>query len=524
MPAMRGGRYNTQFGYHAARVSRQNYGSRPTGGSADKQLRQDRFELANQADALYRDSAIYRSLVDRFVDSVFGADGFTLDPGYTNGATSKAVAERWALFCEAPEVRGLFSWQDMERIALLSMVNGGDVGAIHTNVRKFQLTEWEEIGGTARTASSIDKKTGERWESGVLLDSLGKPKKFRIHERNAHGFVKEGKGRKIKAANFTFLAHRERFSQTRGVPLLASAFPMIYRLTDVCDSEAAAWQNLAKFALTITREGGPEIAYSESSPDSDGVDAGSGSTAAGGDSNQADADAADRVVEFEEAIIFQANPGESITSIDRNLPGKDFPESVRMFLRLIGMPLGMPLEVLLLDYSKTNYSAARAALEQAYRVYISMQRFLKRNWHTPLYRRWLRWEIEAKTLPRDPELLADARGEAAGLHKWNANEYPWIDALKEADAWSARISTGLATQTQALNSTHQDHGDWLTKRGEEVEAAIAKANEINEANPGANVDWRMFAGVEVSKTQGMQEPAPAQGEPAVAPEPVKEAA
>ena len=32
------GKY-TQLGYHAATVSRQNYGARPTGGSADRQLR-----------------------------------------------------------------------------------------------------------------------------------------------------------------------------------------------------------------------------------------------------------------------------------------------------------------------------------------------------------------------------------------------------------------------------------------------------------------------------------------------------
>lgn len=500
MAALTGPRGYTQFGYRAARISRESLGPRATGGSGDRHLRTDRHELANQADQLYRDNGIYKGIVDRFVDAVYGTTGFTLDPNYGSKKLNAKVAARWKLFCLKPEARGLFSWREMERLVLLAVVNHGDHGGIHTNKKKFQLTEAEELGGPVALTrvSGLGAKKGERWEGGVLLDEVGAPKAYRIHGRNRHGIVTAGKGQRIEKELFTHLAHRDRSSQTRGVPVLTSVFSMAHRINDVCDSEAIGWQILSKLALMVTREGGPEQAYTESKEDADGV--------------SAPPDWADRVSEVEEATIFHGKPGEAITSIDRNLPGKDFPESVRMFLRLIGLPLGMPLEVILLDYSKTNYSSARAALEQAYRTYICWQTFLMDGWHSPLYRQWLRWEIEDGSLPRSKQLVADSLGEVEPLHKWEAPKFPWIDQLKEAQAWGERLDRGLATQTQALASIGMGHEEWLAKRSAEIELAIQEAEKLNKKHPKAEVDWRTLAGIPTSKTQGVSSKSTGGGE------------
>lgn len=479
---------STELGYHSANVSRSSLDPRPQGGSADRHLRYDRRELANIGDQFFRDNGIYRGLVERFVSSVYGPRGFNLQPRYTSPKTNRQVERAWALHCEAPEVRGIFTWRDMERMALLSIVNNGDVGASHLKDGKVQLFESEEIGGHARMDFGPAGE-GERWEGGVKLDRVGRPLAYRIHERNEHGLVRADSSLEIPAANFTFAANRDRISQTRGVPAMTPVFPMINRLNDICDSEAIAWQLLSKFTLTVNREHAAEAAYAESSPDHDGVLPGSGGVNSNG-TEATRADGANRVQEFEGGVFFHAEPGESLKGIDRNLPGKDFPASVRMFLRLIGLPLGIPLEVILLDYSQTNYSSARAALEQAYRTFIRWQQFLMRNWHTPLYRAWLRWALLDRESGVTPsrELLADATGIESGRHVWLAPDYPWIDAKQEAEAWGLRMDRGLASHSQALASTGSDRSEFLEATKAEAESAIAAFVEIRTAAEKAGVE------------------------------------
>ena len=478
-PMLPGG-YST-LGYRSATLERSSGRPLAKSGNADTHLRYDQVLLGRMADAFDRDNSIYEGIVNRAVDSIIGS-GFTLQMQTGSKALNKQIEDDYRQWAEEPEVRGLFTWHDLEGMILRALINRGDVAAIKTSRDQLQLIESERITGGRRNPN-----TQNRIEGGIELDPVGKPVAYWIADEDAFGNIRTATAKKFWAADVIFLANRKRISQTRGVPVLVSAFPNIHRINDVCDSEAIAWQSLARFALTISRDNGPELAFQQSGPDT--ADSGK------------DTDPINRVIDLEEAIIFNAKNGEKLEGIPRNLPGATFPDSIRMFLRLIGLPLGLPLEVILLDYSRTNYSAARAAMEQAYRTFIRWQRWLKRNW----YSRVLAWRL--------------AQGVAAGKypdkpstyrHDWGAPEFPWIDQLKEAEAWGMRMDRGLATQTQALKSINMDRDDYLVARQGEVEDAIAIAEAINAKHPEANVDWRMFVGIPVSKMQGVVDQAPAQ--------------
>lgn len=488
----------TALGFKAARVQRES-GTQPSGGSGDYHLRSDRELLGRCADAFMRDSGIYKGILSRFVDAVLGPNGFTLDPQTASKRVNDTIKRRWARFSEKPEIRGMFSWQDAERLALTAVANQGDVGAIHTTRRLFQFVESEELTG----GKLSDGNRLGRMESGVELDEFGAPLAFNVAPRSDYGQVLVGNGRRIVSENFTFAANRERFSQTRGVPILASTFAMVHRITDVCDSEAIAWQSLAKFALAITRENSPELGQLESVADDDGIP-----SAANSGTN---ADLADRMVELEEAIIFYARPGESVSAIQRTLPGRDFPESVRMFLRLIGLPIGLPLEVILLDYSKTNYSSARASLEQAYRMFVVWQAFLQRTWHVPLYRQWIRWEVESGDLPERADIYD---------HQWITSQFPWVDHLKEAEAWGMRLDRGLATQAMALRSINMDIDNWRETRAREIADATVAAKAIRKQHPdGLDLETLIRIMIAQAPTKQPSEPVAAEGvaEPVGAP-------
>jgi len=459
------GRYGL-LGYEAAAKARTQGKPVPSGGSADLHARFDLDVLRRQSQSFDRDNGLYRGIINRAVDNILG-DGFALQARTSDPRVNQTLEDLWHEWCQDPEVRGLHSWWNVERVVLRSVLVDGDLAALKLEDGRLQLVEGERI------ASSKTALFERRIEQGIELNALGRPVAFYVAPYDRSGCVNPHAAARRNASDVQFIAGLERASQTRGVPAQVSNFPMFHRINDVCNSEAIAWQLLARFAIMISRENGPAIGYSESRPD----------PAKAGQSNPV---APERIQEFDEAIIFHAQKGETLSGIDRNLPGANFGTSITMFIRLLGLPVGMPLELVLLDWSKTNYSSARAALEQAFRMFGCWQRLLKQRFHAPVYR-WkvAQWAAEGR-LPVLPDL---------DRHEWISPSFPWIDELKEAEAWGMRIERGLSTQTEALKSVNRDRGEWLEARKREVQEAIDTAAALNLQNPAAQVDWRIFAGL-----------------------------
>ena len=72
---------------------------------------------------------------------------------------------------------------------------------------------------------------------------------------------------------------------------------------------------------------------------------------------------------LEPGMIRHLLPGESITSFNPQRPAATFEPFVERILRAISAALGLPYELVAKDFSKTNYSSARAALLEARRYF-----------------------------------------------------------------------------------------------------------------------------------------------------------
>lgn len=478
------------LGFRAAEEARSGAdGRRPAqGGSGDSHLRYDRETLVKESQRFDRDNGLYQGVINRAVDNIVGS-GFTLQVKTPDKTLNQQVEGLWKEFWESPEIRGMDSGYDCERKTLRHLFVDGDVGAIKTTLGLFQLIESEQI------ASGRNGRINQyqQIEQGVYLNRYGRPLAFDVCEYDSSGYVQKGLARRIDASDFIFLANRPRISQTRGTPLMTSNFSMFHRINDICDSEAIAWQLLARFALMISREDGPGKAFDESAPDT---------------GKNAPEKLPARIQEFDAATIFQARKGEKLAAIARELPGANFPESITMFIRLLGLPIGFPLELILLDWSKTNYSSARAALEQAFRMFTTWQKRLIAGFHSPIFRWKVQQWIADRKLPASMDLVK---------HQWLTPAFPWIDQLKEAMAWGERMDRGLTTQTAACKSVNIDRDEWLIERAAEIAEAIEAADKLNKQYPSANVDWRMLAGMgdkpNVNVTLGPDETGGDDGDP-----------
>jgi len=451
-----GGNGSASLGYGAATEIRRSPGSIPAGGSADFHLNtNDRDTLIRYSRGLDRDSALFQGLHRSAITNILG-HGFTLQANTGNKKTDRKIEKLWRDWCRRPEIRGMDRWKGVEHLALSDMMVAGDVGAILLDSGKIQMIEAERIDHGRTKPRAADN----RIVNGIELDHYGTPQRFYIKDYDTKSAKTSGRARAIERDLFAFAAYRRRSSQTRGVPALVAAFSDMNRLSDILSSEAASWQILSRLAVARKQEDAPELAVTKAKAD---------------DNEDSDTeDLADFVHDVGMALIFNGKPGESIEGIAHNIPGPNFPESVRVFLRLLGLPLGLPLELITLDWSQTNYSSARAALEQAFVEFSRWQDRLIDNWHTPIYewkvRRWI-----AEGQVADTPTATD--------HTWITPQFPWLDQLKEAQAWGMKLDRGLTTHGEALKSTNRDRHDWLDVRERELGEAADVVGRLVEAHP-----------------------------------------
>jgi len=476
---MRGTYGWTGYGYRAATTATSDKRAYLT-YSGDKHLQFHRKKLLAHSRDLYRNNGIYLGMIERAVAYIVGS-GFGLRVKTSSKTANRRVEGLWRQWWRRPEIRGLLSGPQVGRMICRELLVAGDTGIVKTEKATVRLVEAEQIDHS-------------KLEDGISKDDYGAPRYFYVCPYSGTGRVDTKKAQAVEAKKFLFLTDPARPSQMRGCPVLQAAFPMLHRINDVCDSEAVSWQLLARFAVAVLREGGPSLGWDESAADSD-------RRAADSDGN----DVTTRVTELDYALIFHGAQGEEVKGIDHNIPGKNFPESIRMFLRLLGLPLGLPLEIILLDWTKSNYSQSRAVLEQAYETFQNYQDLLVEQCCGPL----LAWKLEhwaGDIAGRALEELRRGMGrDGTPVAEWIRPTFPWLDQLKEAQAHAAKLDRSLTTHAHVCKSQKFDREDVLSTREAEVVEAIEIAQRIEAQFPGVTVPWQPFAGLAVAtagKTPG----------------------
>jgi len=455
--------YYGSLGYRSVIVATgegRSYTSYP--GSAHEEM--DRKNLIAQSREFMRDNAIYKGMIDRMVDYIVG-NGFELQ---LSGGDKESLAKTeglWRDFNRRPEIRNLLSGSMVAKMVLREVLVAGDTAILKTDQGLIQHFEAEQID------SRRTKDKSGALVNGIVKNEFGRPVKFNLCPWKSYS-VDITNGKSVDATEVLYLTNPERPSQVRGVPACQASFPMLHRINDVCDSEAIAWQLLARIAISIEREGGPEMAYTESKEDTDKS------------AEELEGNLATRITEMAYALIFHARPGEKITGVERNIPGQNFGESVRTFLRLLGLPIGLPLELILLDWTKSNYSQSRAVLEQAFETFLGWQQIIEDFYYRPLFE----WKLE--TWKKNALVPADSDFKV----EWIKKTFPWIDPLKEAQAYATQVERAFTTHTRACKSLNLDQQEVTEQRGKEISAAIKIAQGI-EKDTGVKVPWEYFAGI-----------------------------
>lgn len=481
------------YGFPAATFAGDAGLATPISAAADLHVRDDLDKLRAQSQAFDRGNCIYQALMSRVCDVILGS-GWTMQARTSSGRVNNQIEALWSEWWAAPEVRGMDDGTELCAYMLRHLLVDGDELLIKDPASGLvQFIPGERVNSLlSGVPLTPDQKAAgaARIESGVELDTLGKPIGFLVSDYTDYGYLSTKTSRK-SAADVVYIANRLRHEQTRGVPAMEAAFPMLHRINDVCDSEAAAWQLLSRLAVAIYRKDAARISVATSRVD---------------DTAEAPPEIASRYHDFGEAIIFHGEPGEEIKGIDRNIPGANFEQSIKMFMRLLGLPLGFTLEFMLLIWSDTNYSSGRASAKQVERNcrrWIGLLRkalIAIQNWKV---RQW----VQEGKLPNRADILK---------HEWNRPPYPFIDPQKEADAKRVQLEAGLTSPTRVIADGGDDFEELLGEQARDVTAILEVIREINTKYPEAKLslsDFTAFVKPKTAAPATATRPAPADEPP-----------
>ena len=170
--------------------------------------------------------------------------------------------------------------------------------------------------------------------------------------------------------------------------------------------------------------------------------------------------------------------------------GTAFEESL---LRHVAAALGMSYEQFSRDYSKTNYSSARASMAETWKFMQSRKKLVADRLATSIYTLWLEEEINAGHIPlpkgKTAAMFYDpVMREALVNCTWIGASRGQIDELKETQSALLRIKSGLSTLEIESARLGEDFRTLLRQRARE-EKMLQKYGlhlDMGAEKPGAN--------------------------------------
>ena len=417
-------------GYEITQPSRQrrSFGLIPgLAAAADRHLTKNTLgrlrELCRMHD---RQSGLFSGILNRALDNIFGAN-FDFIPTTGDIELNKTVkayiTERMKpANCDAA---GLKDFAEMAKTSLRGVWNDGDSLLAKRPNGTLLAFEADQI----ETPHTKYDATQARMVLGVELDEFNGHAAYWVKQRQTrsdYGTVSmTAESKRIAAANAIVPAYRTRHNQTRGVPFLAAILGRFDRTNNYLDYESVAAELNAMLGWKITKQTLED--QPAGSEDNDDVDS-----------------TYDKVQKMEPGLIFDLLEGEDIDMIGSQRPGTNFESYIIMSLRIIGVGIGMPLELVLLDFSKTSYSSARASLGEARRMFRVWQRFSGQTICMP----WYSWQITRGIATGE---LPAAEGIYKSRVQWAAWEY--IDPLKEANGNRVALANRTKSISQCIRET-----------------------------------------------------------------------
>lgn len=477
-------------------------------GSPNEDINWNNYTLRQRGRMLYMSSPLATSAINTNRTKAVGI-GLTLKPAIdreTLGLSPEAAKEwqrhteaefrLWASRKDACDATGMNNFDAMQQLALVSWLMSGDVfplikrrppDRIRPYSLRIHLVEADrvrtpmEYGATTypNITNGKNPNTENRIFDGVEVDASGMVVAYFVHSTYPwEATMAEDKwvrveayGKKTGLPNILHVMSSERCDQYRGVTYLAQVMEPLLQLRRYTDSALMMALVQSFFTAWIITKSNPDtIPFNETG---DGVVGIPGS-------NPSEVPRGENEYGMGAGTINVVPEGEDVRFGNPTMPVASFDTFVKTFCKLVGAGLGIPYDVLVKEYN-SSYSAARAALLDAWEEFRMRRKWFVDDFCQPTYEIWLS-EAVARGRIIAPGFFDDPLIRAAWCSaQWIGPVQGSLDPLKEATAAVLKIQHGLKTHEQA--TMEDSGGDWDTN----VEQLSAENEKLRAAGGGADV-------------------------------------
>lgn len=301
---------------------------------------------------------------------------------------------------------------------------------------------------------------GHAVHEGIETDGLGRVVAYHVKPAQMDGGqLIQGPPRRIDAEDMIHIYRRDDARQLRGLSWLAPVILPLTQLDGLLDAEIMK-QRIAACFMGVIVDGTGTVAESFGSADitQGGIEPGTIKRLPQG------------------AEIAWSNPPQSAP----------ITETTATMLRLIAGALPLTAEQLSGDYSRTNYSSARAALITLRRQWEAIQHnIIIFQFCRPVWRRWITLNALAGA---DGFEGYDNDPQAFEAVDWVPPAWEWVDPQKDIAATDMAISAGLISRREAVAARGRDIEDLDAEIAADQARAAALGLALAPVTPPQNVE------------------------------------
>tara|TARA_Y100000590_G_scaffold470719_1_gene668401 strand:- start:9300 stop:10781 length:1482 start_codon:yes stop_codon:yes gene_type:complete len=468
----------------------------PDAFSANKELLGQIRDLYAKSRNLQNSNGLANSIINKMTDKVVGP-GFKLIPqvdykvlGWDVKKAKKwndKAESLWNLYSNSKDfdLAGKNNFAESTRLALRTILMNGDViGLVHWDKdangmfkTKIQLVECDRL----ITPPHLEDNKNIR--AGIEYDKQNRPIAYYISKEYPEddtynenvNYERVPAKTKWGRTRVIHVYKQDRIDQSRGKPIFSTVLTLFKKLDLYEEAELSAAVVSAMIALII-----------ESPPKSDkelmeqfGI-------------RDEDHELLEEVRRgwnrnMEAGGVVNLYHGEKAQTFSPNRPNSSFSAFVENITRTVGIgSAGLSYETIMNDFSKCNYSSARAVIQEDWERILSFRTWFNIEWVKELYSLHIEECINTGKLEA-PDFYENK--EAYLKYRLHGPTKGVLDPVKEAKAAIMLVDAGLSSRTQEsarLGSNWEDTADELEREQDVIEtkhlklASNGQLVEINE--------------------------------------------
>ncbi len=439
--------------------------------SADAALEESLPDIRAKTREQVRNNPIARAITDVLTDYAVGtgltpwskvdheAIGITLDQAIEWGMSCERYFERAAPHLD---MRGTTDFVGLQRLVCRREIEDGESFAMLPLVdlpgRPLKTAVDVIEGDRIDTPQGIGRDENVRM--GVVLGRYAQPVAYYVFLQHPgdsfwQPLSRSRKWQKVLAWQdgrrvMLHVYDVQRGGQSRGEPLFASSISPLYDLKKYDDAELIAARVAACFSVLIKRMDPAAALDAETEERGDVYP----------------------VEQLEPGMVERLKPGEDVAVVNPSRPNTATISYIEGKLKLISASTGLPLMLVLKDFSKSNFSNTRAASNEAYRAVLVRRRRVVHRFAHPVWQAVIDEGVATGVLapPVDYEEFRDSLTFA----RWIGPGRGYVDPVKEVQAARDAIDAGLSTLQDECALLGKDWEEVMEQRARE----IARAKEL----------------------------------------------